>query len=86
MTIPTTIPTTILNTIPTTIPTTIPSTIPKEIQTTIISDKCDYGTVISESCVFTNMTSNDIATKVKNGVLETYPQNGTNIVIPAPDD
>jgi hypothetical protein len=32
------------------------------------------------------MTSNDIATKVKNEVLETYPKNGTNIVIPAPDN
>ena len=32
------------------------------------------------------MTSNDIANKVKNEVLETYPQNGINIVIPAKDN
>jgi len=32
------------------------------------------------------MTSNDIASKVKNEVLDTYPQDGVNIVIPAPDN
>ena len=32
------------------------------------------------------MTSNDIASKVKNEVLDTYPQDGINIVIPAPDN
>ena len=32
------------------------------------------------------MTSNDIANKVKNEVLDTYPQDGINIVIPAPDN
>ena len=32
------------------------------------------------------MTSNDIANKVKNEVLETYPQDGINIVIPAKDN
>ena len=32
------------------------------------------------------MTSEDIADKVKKEVLDTYPQDGINIVIPAPDD
>ena len=32
------------------------------------------------------MTSNDIANKVKNEVLDTYPQDGINIVIPAKDN
>jgi hypothetical protein len=32
------------------------------------------------------MTSDDIANKVKGEVLDTYPQDGINIVIPAPDN
>ena len=32
------------------------------------------------------MTKNDIESKVKNEVLDTYPQDGKNIVIPAPDN
>jgi len=32
------------------------------------------------------MTSKDIASKVKDEVLDTYPQDGINIVIPAPDN
>ena len=88
--IPTTNPTTVHNIITTTIPiipTTITATIQKIIPPpTIILDKCIYGAVISKNCVFDNMTNNDIANKVKNEVLETYPQDGINIIIPAQDN
>jgi len=32
------------------------------------------------------MTSNDIESKVKNEVLDTYPQDGISITIPAQDN
>jgi hypothetical protein len=81
---PTTIPTTIQEIIPTSILTTIPKiNIPS---TTINKDKCVYGAVITQNCVFINMTSNAIVNKVKNEVLDTYPQDGIDIVIPAPDN
>ena len=83
--IPTTIPTTVLTTILTSIPNTIPPTLSTP-KTTIIYDRCIYGAVIGQTCVFVNMTSSDIANKVKNEVLETYPQDGINIVIPANDN
>ena len=74
-------PTTIITTIPTTITTTIPTTFITDIPT-IIDDRCVYGTVINKRCVFDNMTYDDIVNKIKDEVLDTYPSNGINIVIP----
>ena len=42
--------------------------------------------MLNETCVFINMTSNEIEAKVKNEVLDTYPDDGISIKIPAPDD
>ena len=74
---PTTIPEVISNTIQ-----IIPSTIITIIQSSILTDKCIYGKVVNKQCEFNNMTNSEIIIKLKNEVLETYPPNGINIVIP----
>ena len=95
-TILTTIPTIKSTFIHTIISTKIPTIIPSSLitivsktslpSTILLIDKCIYGAVITKNCVFDNMTNNDIIDKVKNEVLETYPQDGINIVIPSKDN
>ena len=42
--------------------------------------------VINESCVFDNKTSDEIIDILKKETLDTYPQDGINIIIPSPNN
>ena len=77
-------------TLPEKISTTIPEIIPKSISniksTTIYStDKiiisnCSYFT-IDNQCIFTNLTDEQILSKLKHDIVSTYPINGGSVII-----
>ena len=93
-TILTTIPTTILTTLPTTILTTIQITIPTIIPTinftnipiSIIDNQCAYNKLLNNNCTFENDDNTIIYNKIKNGIVQTYPENGQSVLIEGKDN
>ena len=84
--IPGTIPTTIQTIMPIAIPTIIPTINVTNIPISIIDYQCAYNKLLNNNCTFENDDNTIIYNKIKNGIVQTYPENGQSVLIEGKDN